>query len=318
MVKRHFDYEEKYKNLREKFQELKKLSQSMDFDLTQEFQQLEEKMEDIRGTKYHNLSPWEKVLLSRHPKRPVVKDYIEYLFEDWIELHGDRCYGDDRAIIGGIAVFEGIPLTVLGHQKGKDTNENLRNNFGMPHPEGFRKVERLIGHAEKFKRPVITFIDTPGAYPGLGAEERGQAWAIARVLMLFPQLQVPTIAIVTGEGGSGGALALSVADRLLMLSNSVFSVASAEACSSIIWKDAGRAEEMASYLRVTAQDLKELGIVDEIIPEPVGGAHQDFTALADSLKKSLELNLKELQALNREQLLKQRYRKIRGIGRFLE
>jgi acetyl-CoA carboxylase carboxyl transferase subunit alpha len=318
MVKRHFDYEEKYKNLREKFQELKKLSQSMDFDLTQEFQQLEEKMEDIRGTKYHNLSPWEKVLLSRHPKRPVVKDYIEYLFEDWIELHGDRCYGDDRAIIGGISVFEGIPLTVLGHQKGKDTNENLRNNFGMPHPEGFRKVERLIGQAEKFKRPVITFIDTPGAYPGLGAEERGQAWAIARVLMLFPQLQVPTIAIVTGEGGSGGALALSVADRLLMLSNSVFSVASAEACSSIIWKDAGRAEEMASYLRVTAQDLKELGIVDEIIPEPVGGAHQDFTALADSLKKSLELNLKELQALNREQLLKQRYRKIRGIGRFLE
>jgi acetyl-CoA carboxylase carboxyl transferase subunit alpha len=312
MVKRHFDYEEKYKNLREKFQELKKLSQSMDFDLTQEFQQLEEKMEDIRGTKYHNLSPWEKVLLSRHPKRPVVKDYIEYLFEDWIELHGDRCYGDDRAIIGGIAVFEGIPLTVLGHQKGKDTNENLRNNFGMPHPEGFRKVERLIGQAEKFKRPVITFIDTPGAYPGLGAEERGQAWAIARVLMLFPQLQVPTIAIVTGEGGSGGALALSVADRLLMLSNSVFSVASAEACSSIIWKDAGRAEEMASYLRVTAQDLKELGIVDEIIPEPVGGAHQDFTALADSLKKSLELNLKELQALNREQLLKQRYRKIRA------
>ncbi|NLO21967.1 MAG: acetyl-CoA carboxylase carboxyltransferase subunit alpha [Syntrophomonadaceae bacterium] len=318
MVKRHFDYEEKYRSLREKFQELKKLSQSMDFDLNQEFKRLEDKMEDIRGDKYHNLSPWEKVLLSRHSGRPVVKDYIEYLFEDWIELHGDRSYGEDRAIIGGIAAFAGIPVTVLGHQKGRDTNENLKNNFGMPHPEGFRKVERLIGQAEKFKRPVITFIDTPGAYPGLGAEERGQAWAIARVLMLFPRLQVPTIAIVTGEGGSGGALALAVADRLLMLSNSVFSVASAEACASIIWKDAGRAEEMASYLKVTAQDLSELGIADEIIQEPIGGAHQDFTDLADRLKKSLELNLKQLMALEMEQVLEQRYQKFRGVGRFLE
>ena len=190
------------------------------------------------------MSPWER-FYSVATQRPVVKDYIEYLFEDWIELHGDRCYGDDRAIIGGIAVFEGIPLTVLGHQKGKDTNENLRNNFGMPHPEGFRKVERLIGQAEKFKRPVITFIDTPGAYPGLGAEERGQAWAIARVLMLFPQLQVPTIAIVTGVGGSGGDLALSVADRLLMLSNSFFQWLRPKPVPHV-WKDAGRAEEMAS------------------------------------------------------------------------
>ncbi len=318
MVKRHFDYEEKYRNLQQKFLEFKKMSQNMDFDLSQEFKRLEDKMEDIRGIKYGNLSPWEKVLLSRHSARPVVGDYIEYLFEDWIELHGDRSYGDDRAIIGGIADFAGTPVSVLGHRKGRGTNENLKNNFGMPHPEGFRKVERLIGQAEKFKRPIITFIDTPGAYPGLGAEERGQAWAIAQVLMLFPHLQVPTIAIVTGEGGSGGALALAAADRLLMLSNSVFSVASAEACSSIIWKDASRAEEMASYLKVTAEDLKDLGMVDEIIPEPVGGAQQDFTELADRLKASLQSNLKQLLALSREELLVKRYQRFRGIGRYLE
>jgi len=318
MVKRHFDYEEKYKALQERFEELQELSQSMEFDLTDEFRVLEEKMKNIRDNKYQNLTPWEKILLSRHPERPTSREYIEYLCDDWIELHGDRIYGDDKAIIGGIASFNGIPLTVLGHQKGKDTNDNLRRNFGMPHPEGYRKVERMLLQAEKFGRPVINFIDTPGAYPGVGAEERGQAGAIAKVLMILSSLKVPVISIVTGEGGSGGALALAVADRLLMLSNSVFSVASAEACASIIWKDAGKAEEMADALKLTALDVKEIGIADEIIDEPLGGAHKDFEITAKSIQESLDRNLKELLAINRDELMEQRYKRLRNTGKFLE
>ncbi len=318
MVKRHFDYEEKYKNLQGKFEELQELSRNLQFDLTDEFKLMEEKMKDLRDNKYQNLTAWEKILLSRHPERPTVRDYIEFIFEDWIELHGDRSYGDDMAVIGGIASFKGIPVTVLGHQKGRGTNENLQNNFGMPHPEGYRKIERLILQAEKFKRPVLTLIDTPGAYPGVGAEERGQASAIARVLMTLSSLKVPIIAAVTGEGGSGGALALAVSDRLLMLSNSVFSVASAEACASIIWKDAGRAEEMASALKLTAQDIKDLGIADEIVEEPMGGAHKNFETAAKSLQDRLDWNLRELLALESHELLEQRYTRLRHIGRFQE
>ncbi len=318
MVKRHFDYEEKYRNLQGKFEELQELSRSLQFDLTDEFKLLEEKMKDIRVNKYQNLTAWEKILLSRHSERPTVRDYIEFIFDDWIEMHGDRCYGDDRAMIGGIASIKGIPVTVLGHQKGRGTNENLHTNFGMPHPEGYRKVERLILQAEKFNRPVMTLVDTPGAYPGVGAEERGQAGAIARVLMTLSSLKVPIIAVVTGEGGSGGALALAVSDRLLMLSNSVFSVASAEACASIIWKDAGRAEEMASALRLTAQDIKDLGIADEIVEEPTGGAHKDFENTAQNLQDRLDRNLQELLAIERHELLQQRYTRLRHIGRFQE
>ncbi len=318
MVKRHFDYEEKYKNLQGKFEELQELSKNLQFDLTNEFKLMEKKMKDIRDNKYQNLTAWEKILLSRHQERPTVRDYIEFIFDDWIEMHGDRCYGDDRAVIGGIASLKGIPVTVLGHQKGRGTNENLHTNFGMPHPEGYRKVERLILQAEKFKRPVLTLIDTPGAYPGVGAEERGQAGAIAQVLMTLCSLKVPIISAVTGEGGSGGALALAVCDRLLMLSNSVFSVASAEACASIIWKDAGRAEEMASALKLTAQDIKDLGIADEIIEEPMGGAHKDFETMAKKLEESLVSNLKELLALESHELNEQRYKRLRQIGRFQE
>jgi acetyl-CoA carboxylase carboxyl transferase subunit alpha len=318
MVKRHFDYEEKYQNLQGKFEELRELSEAMQFDLNDEFKLMEEKIKDIRDNKYHNLTPWEKILLSRHPERPAVKDYIEFLFNDWIELHGDRSYGEDSAIIGGIADFQGIAVSVLGHQKGKGTNQNLKNNFGMPHPEGYRKVERLLHQAEKFKRPVITLVDTPGAYPGVGAEERGQAWAIAKVLMTLSRIQVPVIAVVTGEGGSGGALALSVSDRLLMLSNSVFSVASAEACASILWKDAGRAEEMASFLKITAQDLQQMGIADEIIEEPLGGAHKDFKTTAADVQTSISRNLDELLSIDRNQLLEQRFLKLRNLGQFLD
>ncbi len=316
MVKRHFDYEEKYKNLQGKFDELQEMSKNLEFDLSDEFKLLEEKMKDLRDNKYKNLTPWEKVLFSRHSERPTVRDYVEYIFDDWIELHGDRNYGDDPAIIGGIANFKGIPVTILGHRKGRGTSEQLENNFGMPHPEGYRKVERLILQAQKFKRPLLTLIDTPGAYPGVGAEERGQAGAIARVLMTLCSIKVPIIAAVTGEGGSGGALALAISDRLLMLSNSVFSVASAEACASIIWKDAGRAEEMASALKLTAQDLEGMGIADEIIEEPMGGAHKDFEATAKKLKESLARNLKDLLAIESSELLEQRYIRLRKTGQF--
>lgn len=316
MVKRQFDYEQKYQDLLSRVTELKDLSSAMHFNLENEFEVIEKKMENIRQDKYQNLTPWERILLTRHPERPTTRDFIEYLCNDWIELHGDRYFSDDSAIIGGIGSFDGRPVTILGHQKGKDTNDNLKHNFGMPHPEGYRKVERLLRQAEKFNRPVITFIDTPGAYPGVGAEERGQAGAISRVLMTMSGLKVPVIAVVTGEGGSGGALALAVADRLLMLSNAVFSVASAEACASIIWKDTDRVEEMASILKITASDLLELEIIDEIIDEPIGGAHKDFHLTAENIRMSLIKNLQQIADKDRQILVEERYNKLRKIGRF--
>lgn len=318
MVRRYFDYDEKHKALKNKFDELRELSKNMQYDLHEEFERLEKKIKDIRENKYRNLTPWEKILLVRNIERPTTQDYIDALCDEWVEFHGDRCFGDDKSIIGGVGLFQGIPVTIIGHQKGKDTNENLRCNFGMPHPEGYRKAERLVKQAEKFGRPVITFVDTKGAYPGVGAEERGQASAIARMLMILSALKVPVISVVTGEGGSGGALALAVADRLLMLSNAVFSVASAEACSSIIWRNAERAEEMAEALKLTAQDLKGLGIADEIINEPMGGAQKDFVQTAERLRESLQANLQVLMGLDREKLLEQRYQRLRSIGIYLE
>ncbi|MBP1761979.1 MAG: acetyl-coenzyme carboxylase carboxyl transferase subunit alpha [Firmicutes bacterium] len=318
MIKRQFDYEDKYQKLQEKMQELLDLSETMQLDLSNEVDILNSKMEQIREDKYLNLTPWEKVLLSRHIERPTSRDYIETLCDEWIELHGDRYFGDDPAIIGGIAEFNGMAVTVIGHQKGKDTKDQLLHNFGMPNPEGYRKVERLLRQAEKFKRPVICFIDTPGAYPGIGAEERGQAWAIAQVLMTMSALKIPVISVVIGEGGSGGALALGVADRMLMLSNAVFSVASPEACASILWKDLDRVEEMANVLKITASDLMDLGIADEIIGEPVGGAHLDFTATAERLRKSLQINLAFLIGQNPITLVEQRYEKVRKITRLNE
>lgn len=318
MIKRQFDYEDKYQKLQEKMQELLDLSETMQLDLSNEVDILNSKMEQIREDKYLNLTPWEKVLLSRHIERPTSRDYIEKLCDEWIELHGDRYFGDDPAIIGGIAEFNGIAVTVIGHQKGKDTKNQLLHNFGMPNPEGYRKVQRLLLQAEKFKRPVLCFIDTPGAYPGIGAEERGQAWAIAQVLMTMSALKVPVVSVVIGEGGSGGALALGVADRMFMLSNAVFSVASPEACASILWKDLDRVEEMANVLKITASDLLDMGIADEIIGEPVGGAHLDFTATAESLRKSLQINLAFLIGQNPITLVEQRYDKLRKIARLNE
>lgn len=314
MIKRQFDYEEKHKQLQDKMQELLKLSATMQLDLSSEIDMLASRMENMREEKYQNLTPWEKVLLSRHAERPTSRDYIEYLCDEWIELHGDRYFGEDPAIIGGIAQFNGHAVTVIGHQKGKDTKDKVFHNFGMPNPEGYRKVQRLLVQAEKFKRPVIFFVDTPGAYPGIGAEERGQAWTISQLLMILSAIPVPVISIVIGEGGSGGALALAVADRLLMLSNAVFSVASPEACASIIWKDLDRVEEMASNLKITAPDLMDLKIIDEIITEPVGGAHLDFQTTAENIKNSLQRHLETITSENPADLVKQRYAKLRKIG----
>lgn len=318
MIKRHFNYEEKHQQLQDKMQELIELSDSMQLDLSSEMAMLSSRMERVREDKYLNLSPWEKVMLSRHAERPTSRDYIQYLFTQWIELHGDRCFGEDAAIIGGIARFNNHPVTIIGHQKGKDTKDQLLHNFGMPNPEGYRKVQRLLAQAEKFKRPVIFFVDTPGAYPGIGAEERGQAWAISQLLMRLSAIPVPVISIVIGEGGSGGALALAVADRLLMLSNAVFSVASPEACASILWKDLDRVEEMASDLKITAADLLKMMIIDEIITEPTGGAHQHFEVTAENIKISLIRHLQEIMMHSPVELIEKRYVKFRKIGLFID
>lgn len=318
MVKRQFEYEQKLQELKDKLAELNDLSKDMQFDLSGEIEILEQKIKEDREVRYQNLLPWEKVLLSRHSERPGAVDYIAALCDEWIELHGDRCFGEDAAMIGGIGSFEGQPLTILGYRKGKNTKENLQYNFGMPHPEGYRKMERLLRQAEKFNRPVLTFIDTPGAYPGIGAEERGQAWAISEVLMTMAGLRVPILAIVTGEGGSGGALALAVSDRLLMLSNAVFAVASPEACASILWKDLERVEEMAQAMKITAQDLHNLGIVDDIIAEPLGGAHLDYEATIASIRAAIKKYLPAIMASDRDELLAQRYKKLRSIGKFKE
>ncbi|MDD3269169.1 MAG: acetyl-CoA carboxylase carboxyltransferase subunit alpha [Syntrophomonadaceae bacterium] len=316
MVKRQFDYEQKLKDLKAKLEELNDLSKNMQFDLSSEIEILEHKIQEDRELRYQNLVPWEKVLLSRHPERPGAVDYIAALCDEWIELQGDRCFGEDAAMIAGIGSFEGQALTILSYRKGKNTKENLQYNFGMPHPEGYRKIQRLLRQAEKFNRPVLTFIDTPGAYPGIGAEERGQAWAISQVLMTMAGLRVPVLAIVTGEGGSGGALALAVSDRLLMLANAVFAVASPEACASILWKDLERVEEMAQAMKITAQDLYELGIVDEIIAEPVGGAHLDYEATIASIKDAIRKHLPVIVGCDRDELLARRYEKLRSIGKF--
>jgi len=269
---------------------------------------------NIKKDSYERLTPGDKVYLARHPLRPNAKYYIDGLFEDFMELRGDRLFGEDRSIMGGIATFNGRPVTVLAQMKGKTLEENLSTNFGMPHPEGYRKVIRLAKQAEKFQRPIITFIDTPGAYPGIGAEERGQAEAIAQCLMQFMELTVPVIAIVIGEGGSGGALALSVADHIMMLEHSIYSVLSPEGFASILWKDSTRAGEAANLMKLTAKDLKAFGIVDTVVKEPVGGIHTwpDFTM--GQIREKLTEELEKLSLQKTNLLLQNRYKKFRAIG----
>ncbi len=269
----------------------------------------------IRQT-FANLTPWQQCQLARHPERPYTLAYYHSIFSDFTEIHGDRAFGDDPAIVAGFARFEGEPVVVVGHQKGRDTAEKLRRNFGMPRPEGYRKAIRVMKIGARFKRPIISFVDTPGAYPGIDAEQRGQAEAIANNLIEMAGLPVPIIVIVTGEGGSGGALALGIGDRILMLEHAIYSVISPEGCAAILWKDQARAEDAASSLRLTAKDLKGFGIVDEIIPEPPGGAHMDPGRMADLISDAIRRNLKLLRKLKPDALVNRRFKKFRSMGLF--
>lgn len=304
--------------LEKRIKDLKDFALVQNIDLKQEIELLDKKAISIKQEIYSNLSPWQKVQIARHNKRPTTLQYIDLIFEDFIELHGDRQFRDDPSIVGGIARIGDTPITIIGHQKGKDTNENIKRNFGMPYPEGYRKALRLMEQAEKFGRPIVTFIDTPGAYPGIGAEERGQGEAIAKNLMRMSHLKVPIICIVTGEGGSGGALALGVGDAMLMLANSVYSVISPEGCAAILWKDASRAQDAAEALKLTADHLYEQKIADEIIPEPQGGAHKDLNKTAEAMKEAIERHLDLLSGFNKEDLIKRRYQKLRRIGEYTE
>ncbi len=308
------EFERPLLELERQIEELKRAAGERAGDLSRQIAPLEEKLAELRAEIYRNLSPMQRVMVARHPRRPYTLDYLRLVFTDFVELHGDRLFRDDPAIIGGWARLDGSTVMVIGHQKGRDTKDNLRRNFGMAHPEGYRKALRLMRLAEKFGAPVITLVDTPGAYPGLGAEERGQAEAIARNLIEMAGLTTPIVTAVIGEGGSGGALAIGVADRVLMLENSVYSVISPEGCAAILWKDASQRERAAEALKITAQDLLGLKVIDEIIPEPPGGAHADPEATAQRLGEVLKRHLAELRRLRVEKLLRRREEKYLSMG----
>ena len=314
MKKNVLPFEKPVVELREKIAELKKISGDSEVDLSAEIDRLEERVEQLEREVYENMAPWDRVQMARHAERPTTLDYIEQLFTDFLEMHGDRYHSDDEAIVGGIAKFNGQPVTVVGHQRGKDTKENIRRNFGMPHPEGYRKALRLMYQAEKFNRPIITFIDTKGAYPGKAAEERGQSEAIAKNLREMAGLTVPIICIVIGEGGSGGALGISVGDKLFMLENSTYSVISPEGAAALLWKDSNLAKKAAESMKITSYDLKELGVIDGVIEEVQGGAHRDIDSQASKIKEIIESSLHELNQLNEQELLDQRWRKYEKIG----
>ena len=311
-------FEEPVVKLREKIDELKSIAVEAEVDMSGEIEKLETRLQQLEQSIYDNMEPWDRVQVARHPERPTTLDYINRIFDDFIELHGDRTFKDDAAIVGGIASFNGQPVTIIGHQRGKTTKENIRRNFGMPHPEGYRKALRLMKQAEKFNRPIICFIDTKGAYPGKAAEERGQSEAIARNLFEMAGLRVQVISIVIGEGGSGGALALGVANKILMLENATYSVISPEGAASILWKDASYAKQAAEAMKITALDLKQLAIIDDIIPEVAGGAHKNIDQQALTMKACLEDTLFSLQTLSEEQLIENRYSKYKSIGQFTE
>src|SRR6266404_544780 len=284
----------------------------------EEIGRLEERLKRLQQRVYGSLTPWQRTQLARHPKRPHTLDLFRLLLDDFIELHGDRVCGDDKAIVGGLGRFEGQPVVALGHQKGRDTRENIARNFGMPHPEGYRKALRLMELGAKFGKPILTFIDTPGAYPGLGAEERGQAEAIARNLREMAGFATPIVCVVTGEGGSGGALAIGMGNRVLMLEYAIYSVISPEGCAAILWGEAAKASEAAEVMKTTAADLLRLGVIDGIVPEPVGGAHRDWDGAAARLRVVLRAQLAELKAKPREALITERYEKFRRMGAFEE
>jgi acetyl-CoA carboxylase carboxyl transferase subunit alpha len=310
------EFERPIIELEKKIAELRGLSTTT-VDFSAEIRKLDQKARKLQKEIFAELSAQQKVQLSRHPGRPYMLDYVRLLTEEFTELHGDRSFHDDPAIVGGMARFDAWEVLVLGHMKGRNTKENLHRNFGMARPEGYRKATRLMRLASRYRRPILCFIDTPGAYPGLGAEERGQAEAIAKALQVMASLECPIISVVIGEGGSGGALALGVADRILMLEYSIYSVISPEGCASILFRDASRGDKAAEALKLTARDLLKLNIVDEVIPEPRGGAHRDPTTTAESLGKVLRKQLGELKKLNARQLVADRYNKFRALGSFL-
>jgi acetyl-CoA carboxylase carboxyl transferase subunit alpha len=284
----------------------------------EEIAKLEERLQRQRQKTYASLTAWQRTQLARHPKRPHTRDFIKLLFDDFVELHGDRLHGDDAAVVSGLALFEGRGVVIVGHQKGRDTREKIARNFGMPHPEGYRKALRMMQLAEKFAKPIVTFIDTPGAYPGTGAEERGQAQAIAHNLRVMAGLTSPIVTIVTGEGGSGGALAIGMGNRVFMLEYAVYSVISPEGCAAILWSDASRAAEAAESMRITAPDLQRLGVIDGIVPEPVGGAHRDWEGAAASIRGVLRKALGELSPMSASRLVEERQEKFRRMGAFEE
>jgi acetyl-CoA carboxylase carboxyl transferase subunit alpha len=312
------EFEKPIVNLERQLAELRDRAADSDIDMSSEMKRIEDKLTKMKEEVYRHLTPWQRVQIARHTQRPFMLDYVEHSFDDFLELHGDRHIGEDEAMPGGFARLEGRKVMVIGHQKGRDTKENLRRNFGSAHPEGYRKALRLMKLAEKFGIPVVTLIDTPGAYPGIGAEERNIAEAIAFNLREMMMLRVPIVAVVIGEGGSGGALGIGVADRVLMMENAYYSVISPEGCAAILWKDRKYATEAATALKLSAADLMGLKIIDEVIPEPMGGAHQDHVAAANNLKRHVVKHLTELETLGRDNLLERRYQKFRAFGEFRE
>ncbi len=314
MVNGVFEWEKPLVELEQRIAELQKFTKEKGIDLSEDIRTLERSAERLRREIYANLTPWQRVQMARHPKRPTTLDYVAALTDDFMELHGDRTVRDDPAIVGGLATLAGRPVTIIGPQKGRDTRENIKRNFGLPHPEGYRKALRLMRQAAKFRRPVISLIDVVGAYPGVEAEERGQGMVIAECIRYMSYLEVPIVCVVTGEGGSGGALAIGVGDRVLMLENAWYSVISPEMCAQILWKDTARAADAAAVLRITAADLLSFGVVDEVLPEPLGGAQRDHSAISAIVKEALVRHLHELEQIPAEELVAGRLRKFRKIG----
>ena len=311
-------FEKPVADLEQRIEEIRNLAEDNELEASEQIQQLERRAAELRKEIFLRLTPAERLKVARHPRRPSTLDYIQTICDDWFELHGDRHGCDDPAMVVGLARLEGRPVVILGHQKGRDTKDNVKRNFGMPNPAGYRKALRLIQHANRFRLPILTLIDTPGAYPGIEAEECGQGEAIAVNLRELFQVEVPIICTVIGEGGSGGALAIGIGDRVLMFEHAVYSVISPEGCAAILWKDAAKASRAAEALKITARDLRSMGIIDEILPEPIGGAHRSALVAAETLKKAWIRNLNELSALSGRQLREQRYHKFRQMGVFAE
>ena len=318
MVKHYLDFEKPLIELEREIENLKRFSQGKQIHFDEQIKHLEEKLHRLQKEIFSSLTGWQVTQLARHIDRPKTSHYIQWMFDHFVELHGDRIYGDDPAIIGGMARFNGRAVIVIGHQKGADAKEMAYRNFGMPHPEGYRKALRMMKMAETFQKPMLTMIDTPGAFPGIGAEERGQAEAIARNLKMMATLRTPIVNVVIGEGGSGGALAIGMGDRILMLEYSIYSVISPEGCAAILWKDGKRGEAAAESLKLTAKDLKRLGVVDEVIDEPIGGAHRSPHGMALRLKEVVEQHLKEIEGVGIDELLALRYEKFRRMGTVIE